>query len=951
MLAKLLTEIPHCQPRPGRRCADMTVTLDHRADEIKGLQRCIDDLVGLLALSASWMGRDPSHIAQTLLDALERMLAPDIVFLRLIHPSSDAPIEMARLAPGRELPADPGALGEMLDLWLDQDPRQGPSVVRRRLQERELSLVPLQIGRKSDLGLLIVASERADFPSETERVLLTVAKNQAVIALQEARLLDEQKRLAETLERRVAERAARETAILNSALDCIVTIDHEGRITEFNPSAERTFGHRREDVLGAVLGDLIVPPALRERHRQGMARYLETGHAVVLGKRLEMTALRSDGTEFPVELAITRIPGDGPPSFTVYLRDITERKQAEERLRESERELRLMVDSVPGMLATFTPRGELEFVNRGILEYFGRSLEELRSWGTDGTTHPEDNARIIEAFTRAIESGKPFEWESRARRFDGVYRWLQTRGLPLRDSDGRIVRWYNLLIDIDERKRAEEALAASERDLKLIVDTIPAMAWSARPDGSAEFLNQQYLDFVGLSSEQAQDWGWTTAVHPDDADRLAETWQRIMASEATGEAEARLRRHDGEYRWFLFRASPLRDDSGRIVKWYGTNTDIDDRKRAEEELRRAYHSFADAERLSKTGNFTADIVTGQQVWSAELYRMFEIDRGTQITVERVRSMVHPVDLPSFDAEFAWSLGGADFDLVFRIVTVSGAVKQVHSIGHLIERVAGRPLLIGAIQDVTESKNAEEALNRARSELAHVARVTTLSTLTASIAHEVNQPLSGIITNASTCLRMLDAEPPNVDGARETARRTIRDGSRASAVIARLRALFSKKEFTPESLDLNEAVREVIALALSDLQRNHITIQTDLADDLPLVTGDRVQLQQVILNLLRNALDGMADVDDRPRQLFVRSEREDGDRVRVVVRDSGVGIGDTSLDKLFEAFYTTKKGGMGIGLSVSRSIIESHHGRIWATPNEGAGATFAFALPAGSDTKV
>jgi PAS domain-containing protein len=287
--------------RDGRRLPrylpSMTVELDHPADEIKRLQRCINDLVGILALPASWIGRDPTHIAGTLLESLEGTLALDLVFVRLIHPSTGAPITAARVAPGRQLPARTDAVGEMLDQWLDRDPRQWPAVLRKSFGDRELSLVPLQVGLQSDLGVLIAGSERADFPSETERLLLTVAKNQAVIALQEARLLGEQKRLAETLERRVEERAAqlaaaneglwkseaRETAILNSALDCIVTIDHEGRITEFNPAAERTFGHRRENVLGAVLGDLIVPPALRERHRQGMARYLATGQGVVIG--------------------------------------------------------------------------------------------------------------------------------------------------------------------------------------------------------------------------------------------------------------------------------------------------------------------------------------------------------------------------------------------------------------------------------------------------------------------------------------------------------------------------------------------------------------------------------------------------------------------------------------------------------------------------------------------
>src|SRR5262245_27773359 len=261
------------------------------------------------------------------------------------------------------------------------------------------------------------------------------------------------------------------------------------------------------------------------------------------------------------------------------------------------------------------------------------------------------------------------------------------------------------------------------------------------------------------------------------------------------------------------------------------------------------------------------------------------------------------------------------------------------------------MFVGALQDVTESVVAEEALNRARSELAHVARVATVSALTASIAHEVNQPLSGIITNAGTCLRMLAAEPPNIEGARETAKRTIRDGNRAADVITRLRALFSKKEFAFESLDLNDATREVIALSASELKRQRVIVQSELAEDLPTITGDRIQLQQVILNLLRNACDAMIGVADRPRQLLVRTEREDGDRVRVIVRDTGVGIDRQCMDKLFDAFYTSKSGGMGIGLSISRSIVARHHGRLWAAPNDGPGATFSFSLPCAQDTGV
>ena len=257
------------------------------------------------------------------------------------------------------------------------------------------------------------------------------------------------------------------------------------------------------------------------------------------------------------------------------------------------------------------------------------------------------------------------------------------------------------------------------------------------------------------------------------------------------------------------------------------------------------------------------------------------------------------------------------------------------------------MFIGAFQDVTENKLAEEALDRARSELAHAARITTLNALTASMAHEINQPLASLVTNASISFRRLNVDPPNVDGARETLQRTIRDANGVSDVITRLRTLFSKKELALESLDLNEATQEVIALSLSDLQRNRVILRPELAENLPPVIGDRVQLQQVILNLLRNASDAMNTVNDRPRELLIKTVLDEGDRVRLSVTDAGVGFSPEAATRLFQAFYTTKRDGMGIGLSLSYSIIDAHHGRLWAQPNDGPGATFSFSIPSGS----
>ena len=365
-------------------------------------------------------------------------------------------------------------------------------------------------------------------------------------------------------------------------------------------------------------------------------------------------------------------------------------------------------------------------------------------------------------------------------------------------------------------------------------------------------------------------------------------------------------------------------------------------------LKRSEVFLAEGQRLSSTGSFSWRVATDEITWSEQLYCMYELEIGVPVTLDLIRTRVHPEDVSLLEKMkmIDQAGGAAEFDWQYRLLMPDHSIKYMHAVVHATHDQDGQREYIAAVQDVTERRRSEEALDKARAELAHVARAMSLGTLTASVAHELNQPLSGIVTNASTCMRMLAADPPNVDGARETARRTIRDGNRASEVVTRLRALFTKKEATAESVDLNDATREVIALSLSELQRNRLVLRTELADDLPPVTGDRVQLQQVVLNLLRNASDAMSTVEDRPRQLLVRTERHEGDHVRLSVRDAGMGFDLQAADRLFDAFYTTKRDGMGMGLSVSRSIIESHQGRLWATPNDGPGATFSFSIPCG-----
>jgi len=567
----------------------MAVQTNSPAEEIKGLRRCINDLVSIVALPAVWAGGTPPQIVGNLLDALVSMLNLDFIYARLGNSGGSEHLEMLRIGPTLEPKPQAEEISEKLRHWLTDNSQKIPPVVSNIINGRSIALVSLQLGLHGEMGQVVAGSGRLDFPQQNERLVLDVAANQASIGLHEASVLRE-------LDQRVAQRTA-----------------------------------------------------------------------------------------------------------------------------------------------------ELTSANKQLLEA---------------------RAALEKAF--------------------------------------------------DEIKR-------SEAKLRQVIDAIPTIAWCNLPDGSNEFLNKSWHEYTGLSREESHGWGWQVAFHSDDLAPLMTMWKEMLVTREPGEIEARIRRHDGLYRWFLIRAEPFVED-GKLVRWYGTSTDIGDRKRA-----------------------------------------------------------------------------------------------------------------------------EDALHKARAELAHVAQVTTLSTLTASIAHEVNQPLSGIVTNASTCLRMLDANPPNLEGARETARRTIRDANRASEVVTRLRTLYSKKDLVPEPMDLNEATREVISLSRSELERNRVVLRQELAEDLPRVLGDRIQVQQVILNLIRNGSDAMSAVDDRPRELLIKTELDEGSRVLLSVKDTGVGFDSQSEEKLFEAFYTTKADGMGIGLSLSRSIMESLRGRLWAVRNEGPGATFLFSIPWGTNT--
>jgi len=506
----------------------------------------------------------------------------------------------------------------------------------------------------------------------------------------------------------------------------------------------------------------------------------------------------------------------------------------------------------------------------------------------------------------------------------------------------------DLKVQVSERQKAEAEVRELARGLEAKIrrlveaNVVGIVMWNLEgvlTGANDAFLRMVQYDREDLASGRVR---WTELTpaewRGDDEHAIAD----LKANGIFQPFEKEYLRKDGS-RVPVLLGGALLEGSGR--EGVAFVLDLSEQKRAESALRRSEAFLAEGQRLSQTGSFSWRVATDEVTWSEQLYRIYELEIGVPVTFEVIRTRVHPEDSGLLERMMEQARGGGhDFEWQYRLLMPDYSTKYLHAVARATRDKEGQLEYIAAVQDVTARRLSESALDKARAQLTHVARVTSLGVLTASIAHELNQPLSGIITNANTCLHKLAADPPDVDGARQTARRTIRDGNRASEVLARLRALFTKKEPTIELVNLNEAAKEVIALSASELQRNRMILRQELADDIPPVLGDRVQLQQVILNLLLNASDAMSGIDDRPRRLTISTARDEGDAVRVVLEDAGLGFDPETADRLFEPFYTTKSSGMGIGLSISRSIIERHQGRIWAERNDGAGATFSFSIP-------
>ena len=618
-----------------------------------------------------------------------------------------------------------------------------------------------------------------------------------------------------------------------------------------------------------------------------------------------------------------------------------------------ESHLRAIIDLIPTQIWSGRSDGTVDFLNHRWLDYAGLSAEQALGRGWTVAVHQDDHTRLLECMGSIVESGTSHETEVRLGRVNGAYRWFLFQGHPLDDGNGTIVGWCGANTDIDDRKRAEDLLRASEQQFRGIVDSIPGMiAVVNASSGEVELVNRTALEYFGRNLEELQQWTNSDSVHPDDLPRVIAAWRHAIATGEPAEWEHRLRRSDGVYRWCQLRGFPWRDSGNQIVRWYHLITDIHDRKIAEDALRRSERFLLEVQGLSRTGGWRLDLATGMVESSPELQRAYQAQPGDDISSpEFFLSRIHPDDQARARTTLERSIQEKiEYRVRCRIVRADGSIGYQYAIGRPVPNEAGEVVeFVGAAMDMTdhwlaatELERASQALHDMQTKLSHAAQVATVGELAASIAHEVNQPLASVVANGHACVRWLSHSPPNIAKALEAAERTVRDGKDAGEVVRRIRTLFKRTIAERVPVDIGDVIRDVLRFIEADATRRRVEVLATLEPQVPAVLGDRVQLQQLVLNLMLNALDAVDPIVDRPKRVAVRTRRGDTARVVVEIEDNGMGLDDPHA--VFEPFYTTKTDGMGMGLAICRSIVTAHDGTLAVTRNDDLGTTFWFALP-------
>ncbi|MDW9594957.1 PAS domain-containing protein [Sinorhizobium meliloti] len=642
---------------------------------------------------------------------------------------------------------------------------------------------------------------------------------------------------------------------------------------------------------------------------------------------------------------------------------LTTLKESINALKERERELSQLVDMVPVQIRRVTPQGEPFFFNKRLLDFFGLTdISQLDQPGTSrlaaaigSLVHPDDAANVLETVRRSLSTDEPYTMKYRMRRADGAYRWVDGRGEPLRDEDGKVIQWLMVSIDIDDEVRAQEKLHESEKQLRRLVDAVPAQIWCSTPAGDPIYVNQQLRNFVGLELGDFDEPGETRRAvahrkqtHPDDLPMVRD---RLDECRRTGEPflmRYRMRRADGMYRWVEGRSEPYRDEDGTILQWYGVLFDVDDQMKAEEALReRERFLWQLVETLPAMIDCAAPdgepIFRGKGLREFLGYELDTLDSSGKSRLEgTLDAGVHPDDVEDVKQHYARCLAtGEPYARRHRFRRFDGEYRWVETRAAPMRNDEGVIIQWNVIcLDIDGEVKAEENLRLARESLARASQAASMAELSASIAHEVNQPLSAVINSTTACLSWLQAEPPNIERARKSADRTIQSAHTAVDVVRRIRSLFQQSMDIRDSTSLDGVVGEVRDLVAADAAKHGVSIQADIEGELQLLAFDRVQIQQVLMNLVRNSLDAIGP-EAEDRLLRIRVYKTDH-WVYTEVSDHGAGV--LQPDKIFEPFFTTKNKGMGMGLAISRSIVEAHGGKLWAEDNYPKGAKFIFTLP-------